>query len=114
MLGKRDTHAPFHSFGHVVQAVQTAALLEVGHAAIGIVYVPPHPRPPPRDGRVCFSLFVELTRSFVGPSRSGLGTTIAQVSSRILMVWYICQFYPSVRPHLSPHFAYPLTSSAGG
>lgn len=30
-------------------------------------------------------------------SRSGLGTTLAQISSRILLVWYICPFYPQVR-----------------
>ncbi|KAK4048511.1 hypothetical protein OIV83_004679 [Microbotryomycetes sp. JL201] len=49
--------------GDIVKAVQTVALLEIVHSALGLV-------------------------------RSGLMTTLMQLSSRIFVVWYVCDFYP--------------------
>jgi hypothetical protein len=36
--------------------------------------------------------------------RSGLATTIAQLASRILVVWYVCPFYPQVSPSVCLRF----------
>ncbi|KAI5478399.1 protein tyrosine phosphatase [Pseudohyphozyma bogoriensis] len=52
-------------FGTLTKWVQTAAVLEVVHSALGLV-------------------------------RSGFGTTLAQVFSRILLVWYVAEQYPIV------------------
>lgn len=64
--------------------VQTLAFLEIAHVALGLVYV----------------LFAPLDLRLADPalnhSRSGLGTTVMQVSSRVFMVWFICHNYPAV------------------
>ncbi|GAA5880786.1 hypothetical protein JCM3774_005748 [Rhodotorula dairenensis] len=63
--------------GEVVKWVQTSALLEVAHAATGLV-------------------------------RSPLGTTVAQVASRLALVWGVCEIFPEV-PH-SPFYVSMVTA----
>lgn len=41
---------------------------------------------------------LEVLHVFVGLVRSGLGTTVAQVASRLVMVWGILIQFPQVRP----------------
>ncbi|KAK4053589.1 hypothetical protein OIO90_003828 [Microbotryomycetes sp. JL221] len=61
LVGRLST--AYDSVGDIVKAVQTLALLEIVHSALGLV-------------------------------RSGLLTTLMQLSSRIFVVWYVCPFYP--------------------
>ncbi|KAM0786012.1 hypothetical protein ACM66B_006828 [Microbotryomycetes sp. NB124-2] len=61
LVGRLNT--AYDSIGDIVKAVQTVALLEIVHSALGLV-------------------------------RSGLVTTLMQLSSRIFVVWYVCDFYP--------------------
>ncbi|POY73083.1 hypothetical protein BMF94_3921 [Rhodotorula taiwanensis] len=63
--------------GEVVKWVQTSALLEVVHAASGLV-------------------------------RSPIGTTVAQVASRLALVWGVCEIFPEI-PH-SPFYVSMVTA----
>ncbi|ORY54381.1 tyrosine phosphatase-like protein [Leucosporidium creatinivorum] len=55
---------------------------------------------------------LEAVHSGLGLVRSGILTTAAQIASRILVVWYICPFYPQVAAspiYISMVFAWSFT-----
>ncbi|GJN94000.1 hypothetical protein Rhopal_007063-T1 [Rhodotorula paludigena] len=70
--------------GDTVKWVQTAALLEALHSATGLV--------------LCQHVWDGLLTVFAAPlrSRSPFGTTVAQVASRLALVWGVCEFFPEV------------------
>lgn len=82
----------FLSIGILVKYVQSAALLEVLHVLFGLVL------------RLFFlaQQLDNLLTPYLNNSRSGFLTTAMQVASRITMVWYICEQFPSVP--LSPFY----------
>ncbi|SGY19961.1 BQ5605_C017g08407 [Microbotryum silenes-dioicae] len=78
---EKRSRTGFADFGEAVKWIQTFALMEVAHAALGLV-------------------------------RSGLATTVMQVSSRVFMVWYVCNTWPQVAAspfYCSMVFAWSVT-----
>ncbi|GAA5989958.1 hypothetical protein JCM10908_002396 [Rhodotorula pacifica] len=97
--------------GEVVKWVQTSAVLEVVHAATGLVYV----------FAVLFGTLIPGKEDSAAPdappifftgvdcrSRSPIGTTVAQVASRLALVWGVCEIFPEV-PH-SPFYVTMVTA----
>lgn len=88
--------------GEYVKGTQTLALLEIGHSALGMNML---------SALLAYDLLVSCAsidwKYVLGLVRSPLLTTILQVSSRLLLVWFVVDRYPSATAS-SPFYSFML------